>query len=61
MIEAKLASLGVSTDLILENTSESPKANIDAFERLQHDPTAPHRVMLLVNRGTARIRSASTH
>ena len=54
VIEAKLATLGISTDLILENTNESPKANRDAFERLQHDPTAPHRVMLLVNKGTER-------
>jgi type III restriction enzyme len=36
----------------LENTDKSPKANIDAFDRLRNDPTAPHRVILLVNKGT---------
>jgi hypothetical protein len=51
-IEMKLASLGIGTELILENTHETPKANTDAFNRLQHDPTAPHRVILLVNKGT---------
>ncbi len=52
IIEAKLIALGLSTALVLENTSHATKAEIDAFERLQHDPTAPHRVILLVNKGT---------
>jgi type III restriction enzyme len=51
VIEAKLATLGQSPDLVLVNTSESSKAEIDAFDRL-NDPAAPHRVILLVNKGT---------
>ncbi len=51
VIEAKLAVLGQSPDLVLVNTSESSKAEIDAFDRL-NDPAAPHRVILLVNKGT---------
>jgi type III restriction enzyme len=51
VIETKLATLGLSPDITLRNTSESTKAEIDAFDRL-NDPTAPHRVILLVNKGT---------
>jgi type III restriction enzyme len=51
VIETKLATLGLAPDLVLVNTSESSKTEIDAFERL-NDPTAPHRVILLVNKGT---------
>jgi hypothetical protein len=38
--------------LVLEHTSKTPKENEDAFNRLAHDPDAPHRVILLVNKGT---------
>jgi type III restriction enzyme len=51
VVEAKLIALGLTTDLALENTSQSTKADIDAFDRL-NDPRAPHRVILLVNKGT---------
>lgn len=50
-IEAKLASLGLPTSLILENHSNASQADIDAFARL-NDPDAPHRIILLVNKGT---------
>lgn len=50
-IEAKLASLGLATSLILENHTKAPQADIDAFARL-NDPAAPQRVILLVNKGT---------
>ncbi len=51
IIEAKLAALGLSTSLILENHSKAPQADIDAFARL-NNPDAHHRVILLVNKGT---------
>ena len=50
-IEAKLTSLGLPTSLIVENHTKASQADIDAFARL-NDPTAPHRVILLVNKGT---------
>lgn len=48
--EAMVAS-NVPVALALENTSDSSPAQIDAFNRL-NDPAAPHRVILLVNKGT---------
>lgn len=51
VIEAKLAELGYSPTLCLRNTNESPKEEEDAFNRL-NDPNSPHRVILLVNKGT---------
>jgi hypothetical protein len=51
-VEATLASLGFPATLVLEHTSKTPKENEDAFNRLAHDPEAPHRVILLVNKGT---------
>ncbi|PIY39998.1 MAG: restriction endonuclease subunit R, partial [Armatimonadetes bacterium CG_4_10_14_3_um_filter_66_18] len=51
VIEAKLTELGHAPTLCLRNTSESTQAEVDAFNRL-NDPNAPHRVMLLVNKGT---------
>ncbi len=50
-VESALAGLGLSATLALRNTSESPKEEVDAFNRL-NDPTSPHRVILLVNKGT---------
>ena len=50
-IEVALANVGLSPALCLRNTSESTQAEIDAFNRL-NDPSAPHRVILLVNKGT---------
>jgi hypothetical protein len=51
-VEATLVRLGGSTTLVLEHTSKTPKENEAAFNRLTHDPEAPHRVILLVNKGT---------
>ncbi len=51
VIETTLASLKESPSITLRNTSESSKEEIDAFERLNY-PAAPHRVILLVNKGT---------
>ena len=53
-IDAALAEAGISPTLVLVNTSDTTltkSADIDAFNRL-NDPAAPHRVMLLVNKGT---------
>lgn len=54
VIDTALATAGVSPALVLVNTSDTTltkEADIDAFNRL-NDPAAPHRVMLLVNKGT---------
>ena len=51
-VEATLARLGLPMTLILEHTSKTPKESEDAFNRLAHDPEAPHRVIMLVNKGT---------
>lgn len=50
-IEGKLAELGHSPSICLRNTSASPQSEVDAFNRLNH-PASPHRVILLVNKGT---------
>jgi hypothetical protein len=52
VVDASLAKLGLSATLALEHTSKTPKENEDAFNRLAHDAAAPHRVILLVNKGT---------
>ena len=52
IVDGTVAELGVPSTLVLEHTSKTPKQNEDAFNRLAHDPTAPHRVILLVNKGT---------
>jgi type III restriction enzyme len=51
VVERTLMELGHSTDVVLRNTSNSTEAEIDAFNRL-NDPHSPHRVILLVNKGT---------
>ena len=51
VVEQTLMELGYPTDIILRNTSNSTQAEIDAFNRLNH-PHSPHRVILLVNKGT---------
>lgn len=51
IIETKIQLLGLSSDIVLTNTSKSTTAEIDAFNRL-NEPSAPHRVILLVNKGT---------
>ncbi len=53
-IDRTLAKIGLSPALCLVNTSDetlTKRADIDAFNRL-NDPAAPHRVILLVNKGT---------
>ena len=51
VVEQELMGLGYPTDIVLRNTSKSTQAEIDAFNRL-NDPRSPHRVILLVNKGT---------
>jgi len=54
LIETALTEIGQAPSLCLVNTSDTEltkEADIDAFNRL-NDPTAPHRVILLVNKGT---------
>jgi type III restriction enzyme len=51
VIDQALVEVGQSPALCLVNTSLSKQADIDAFNRL-NDPAAPHRVILLVNKGT---------
>jgi type III restriction enzyme len=54
VIDEALIQAGYGPALSLVNTSDSKlttTADIDAFNRL-NDPAAPHRVMLLVNKGT---------
>jgi predicted nucleotidyltransferase len=50
-VDLALARAGLSPAVALRNTSDSSKDEIDAFNRL-NDPAAPHRVILLVNKGT---------
>lgn len=51
IVERTLVDLGYPTDIVLRNTSNSTKDEIDAFNRLNH-PKSSHRVILLVNKGT---------
>ncbi len=51
VIESELLSMGLSPEIVLRNTSESTQAEVDAFNRL-NNPESPHRVILLVNKGT---------
>lgn len=51
VVEAALAANGHMPTECLANHSHSPQADVDAFNRL-NDPTSPHRVIMLVNRGT---------
>ncbi len=51
VVEIALAKVGQSTAICLRNTTDSPQAEVDAFNRL-NDPASPHRVILLVNKGT---------
>lgn len=50
-VDAALAALGQSPAIVLRNTSKSSQDEIDAFNRL-NNPDSPHRVILLVNKGT---------
>jgi type III restriction enzyme len=51
VIESAMIEMGRDPAIVLRNTSQSTKAELDAFARL-NEPTAPHRVILLVNKGT---------
>lgn len=51
VVEAAMAANGHTPAECLDNDTTSPKANEDAFKRL-NDPDSPHRVILLVDRGT---------
>jgi len=54
VIDQALVRIGRSPALCLVNTSDetmTKQAEVDAFNRL-NDPLAPHRVILLVNKGT---------
>lgn len=54
VIDRALVKVGQSPALCLVNTSDetlTKQTDIDAFNRL-NDPSAPHRVILLVNKGT---------
>jgi hypothetical protein len=54
VIDKTLVEVGQGPAICLVNTSDehlTKKADIDAFNRL-NDPSAPHRVILLVNKGT---------
>lgn len=51
VIESTLTELGLPLDVVLRNTDRASQAELDAFNRLNH-PEAPHRVILLVNKGT---------
>jgi len=51
IIETKLTQLGLSPSIVITNTTKSSQAEIDAFNRL-NEPTSPHRIILLVNKGT---------
>ena len=50
-IDAALLKVGQSPTVCLRNTTDSPKEEVDSFNRLS-DPATPHRVILLVNKGT---------
>jgi hypothetical protein len=50
-VQLAVARAGFAPTVVLRNTSRSTSAEIDAFNRL-NDPEAPHRVILLVNKGT---------
>lgn len=50
-VELAVARAGLPPTAVLRNTSRSSSAEIDAFNRL-NDPDSPHRVILLVNKGT---------
>lgn len=51
IVDRTLLELGIDPSIVLVNTNESRAEDVDAFNRL-NDPGAPHRVILLVNKGT---------
>jgi len=51
-IESALALRGIGTDILLTVDNTSSEATRRAFESVARDPSAPHRILLLVNMGT---------
>lgn len=51
-IESALALRGIGTDSLLTVDNTSTEATRRAFEAVARDPSAPHRILLLVNMGT---------
>ncbi len=51
-IESALVAKGIDPGTVLEYHQDSPKDVDEAFKRLAQAPEAPHRVILLVNKGT---------
>lgn len=51
VVEHTLMKMGYPINIVLRNTSNSPASELDDFNRLNH-PHSPHRVILLVNKGT---------
>ncbi|MCR4304513.1 MAG: DEAD/DEAH box helicase family protein [Gallionella sp.] len=51
-IETALALRGIGTDIILTVDNTSNDATRRAFEAVARNPSAPHRILLLVNMGT---------
>jgi type III restriction enzyme len=51
-IESTLALRGIGTDTLLVVDNTSTDATRRAFEAVARDPSAPHRILLLVNMGT---------
>lgn len=51
-IESALLAHGIGPDTLLAVDNKSSDATRRAFEAVARDPTAPHRVLLLVNMGT---------
>lgn len=51
-IETALALRGIGTDTLLAVDNTSSDATRRAFEAVARDPSAPHRILLLVNMGT---------
>ena len=50
-IDRAVAAAGLGPAHILTNTSKSTPTEVDAFNRL-NEPDSPHRIVLLVNKGT---------
>lgn len=50
-VHAGVLAAGQPLDVILRNTSRSSQAEVEAFGRL-NDPASPHRIILLVDKGT---------
>lgn len=51
-VDSALALHGIGADRVLAVDNKSNEATRRAFETVARDPTAPHRVLLLVNMGT---------